>query len=101
MKQLTLIDTDFAPSPPAGTHGLTGRIVILHDRRAPRTFPLDDLRQLTVIVWARTQLVGRLLAAQGLDDPRLFAGLADIDAAVSAIGTRLDTLEDALARRAP
>lgn len=87
------------PVPPP-LAGKPARIVQLCDRRRPTTFPLDELRELTVVVWARTQLIGRQLAARGLDDPRLGAGLADIDAAVAAIGSRLDALEDALPRRA-
>jgi hypothetical protein len=98
-------DAAIAPSPPAkgapaAPVGKPARIVVLDDRRKPTTHPCDDLRQLAVVVWARTQLVERLLAAQGPADPRLLAGLADIDAAVAAIGARLDALEDALPRRA-
>jgi hypothetical protein len=55
---------------------------------------------LTVVVWARAQLVERLLVAQGVDDLRLLAGLADIDAAVAALGSGLDALEDSLPSRA-
>lgn len=80
--------------------GESGHVVVLRDCREARPLGCDDLRQWTVVIWARTKLLERQLAAHGSDDPRLLAGLADIDAAVAAIGTRLDDLEDALARRA-
>ena len=96
MTMLELRDVAFPPSPPAKP----ARIISLHDRRKPATRPYDDLRQLTVVVWARTKLIERRLAGQGWIDPQLRAGLADIDAAVTAIGARLDALEDALPRRA-
>jgi hypothetical protein len=78
--------------------GESARIVDLaevRDRREPIALPCDDLRQWTVVIWARTKLIERELAAGGAVDPRLLAGLADINAAVAAIGARLDALEDA------
>ena len=96
MKLLALGYTDIPPSPPAEPD----RIVSLHDRRAATTDPYDDLRQLTVVVWARAKLIERRLDGQGPADPLLLAGLADIETAVAAIGVRLDALEDGLPRRA-
>jgi hypothetical protein len=100
MKRLTLVNSNSAPSSPAGAPETPVSIVALRDRREPAPFPFDDLRQLIVIVWARNQLIERLLAAQGFDDPRLFAGLADIDAAVTALGIQIDSLEETLPFRA-
>jgi hypothetical protein len=70
------------------------------DRRAPVASPYDDLRQWAVVIWARTKLIERQLTVGGTVDARLLAGLAEIDAAVAAIGARLDALDDALPRRA-
>jgi hypothetical protein len=78
----------------------SSRIVDLRERRDVTVLPCDDLRQLTVVVWARTKLLERLLAAQGAGDPRLLAGLAEIDEAVAALGARIDALEDGMSRRA-
>jgi hypothetical protein len=104
MSPLTLLDAAIDSFPPAATPKPAtrspARIISLHDRRAPATHPLDSLRELTVVVWARAQLVERLLVAQGVDDLRLLAGLADIDAAVAALGSGLDALEDSLPSRA-
>jgi hypothetical protein len=104
MKPLECGDAARAPSPPDTATPLPVRkpapIVALRDRREPKLRPYDDLRQLAVVVWARTKLVERLLAARGPVDPRLLAGLADIEAAVAAIGARLDAVEDALPQRA-
>jgi hypothetical protein len=104
MELLELRDAALTSPPPAAGAPVSpaskpAPIIDLRDHRGPTTFPLDDLRQLTVVVWARTQLIGRLLAAQGLDDARLRAGLGDIDDAVAAIGSSLDAFEDALPRR--
>jgi hypothetical protein len=96
MRLLTLEDTAILPSSPAEPD----RIVSLHDRRAVTTDPYDDLRQLTVVVWARAKLIERRLDHQGPVDPLLLAGLVDIETAVAAIGVRLDALEDELPRRA-
>jgi hypothetical protein len=84
------------PSPPAEP----ARIVSLHDWRRPTTHPYDELRELTVVVWAQTKLIERRLSGREPIDPRLQAGLADIESAVAAIGVRLDALEDALPRHA-
>ncbi len=92
-----------------GSHGTTRpRIVVRNDRpettergRATAEEPrCDDVRQLAVVVWARTKLLERLLAAEVTTDGRVLAGLAEIDAAIAAICERLDRLEDALPRRA-
>ncbi len=56
----------------------------------------DDVRQLAVVVWARTKLLERLLADQVDVDSRVLAGLAEIGAAITAISERLDELEDVL-----
>jgi hypothetical protein len=86
-----------ATVPPAGE---LWRIAAVRDRREAMPLPCDDLRQWAVVIWARTKLLERLLAAQGSVDPRLLAGLSDVTAAVAAIGVHLDALEDILARRA-
>jgi hypothetical protein len=89
--------TSGAPASPVGE---PVRVIALQGRRKATVRPYDDLRELAVVVWARTKLIARLLAARGSVDPRLIAGLADIDAAAIAVSARLDTLEDALPRRA-
>jgi hypothetical protein len=58
------------------------------------TTTFDDVRQLAVVVWARTKLIDRLLTAEVAPDPRILAGLAEIEAAVAGISERLDLLED-------
>lgn len=95
MERLTLADTNAAPSLLGEAPGVPTRIVGVSDR-TPTPFPLDDLRELAVVVWARIHLVERLLGASCLQDPRLRAGLAEIDAALTAIGVRLDALEDTI-----
>ena len=57
----------------------------------------DDVRQLAVVVWARTKLLQQVLGGDPATDPRVLSGLAEIDAAIAAIGARLDAIEDALA----
>jgi hypothetical protein len=96
MKLLAHADSALPPSPPTEPD----RIISLLDRRPPATRPYDDLRELTVVVWARAKLIGRRLDGQSTLDPQLLAGLADIETAVTEIGVRLDALEDALARHA-
>jgi hypothetical protein len=91
--------SEIESAPTTSGDGLA-RIVDLRERREVTVLPCDDLRQLTVVVWARTKLLERLLAAQGASDPRLLAGLAEIDEAVTALGARIDALEDGLTRRA-
>jgi hypothetical protein len=96
MKLLEHRDATVPPAPSSEPD----RIVSLADRRKPAMGPYDELRELTVVVWARTKLIEHRLAGQGRVDPRLLAGLDDIDAAVAAISARLDALEDAPPRRA-
>jgi hypothetical protein len=96
MKLLEAGDVALPPSPPTEPV----RLVSLRGRRPPSVRPYDDLRELTVVVWARTKLIERRLDGRGPVDPNLRASLADIEAAVAAIGVRLDALEDALPRRA-
>ncbi|MEA2586260.1 MAG: hypothetical protein QOF33_4345 [Thermomicrobiales bacterium] len=60
----------------------------------------DGVRQLAVVVWARTKLLERLLVDQVAVDSRVLAGLAEIGAAITAISERLDALEDSLPRQA-
>lgn len=89
-------------APPASPAGATASSVAsreLGDHGKPTPRPCDDLRQWTVVVWARTRLIERLVAAQGSIDPRLRAAVAAIDDAVAAIGMGLDALEDALPRQ--
>jgi hypothetical protein len=96
MRLLEHGDTAIPPSPPA----VPARIISLPDRRTPTKHPYDDLRELTVVVWARAKLIERRLDGHSPIDPLLLSGLADIETAVTAIGLRLDALEDALPRRA-
>jgi hypothetical protein len=100
MGSFELSEPASARSPGSGTPARIVDLAAARDRREPISLPYDDLRQWAVVVWARTKLIERLLAAGGPVDDRLLAGLADIDAAVAAIGARLDALEDALPRRA-
>jgi hypothetical protein len=89
-------------SPAAPPASAPARIVALRelpDHGTPTTRPCDDLRQWTVVVWARTKLIERLIAAEGSVDPRLRAAVAAIEAAVAAIGAGLDALEDAKLRQ--
>jgi hypothetical protein len=95
MRSIEFGDVAAPPAPPPRA----GPIVSLSDRRPPAT-PYDDLRQLTVVVWARTKLIERRLGGRDSVDPNLLTSLADIEAAVAAIGDRLDALEDALPRQA-
>jgi hypothetical protein len=67
---------------------------------ASATPTFDDVRQVAVVVWARTKFIERVLAADVSTDARVLTGLAEIDAAIAAIGERLDRLEDSLLRRA-
>jgi hypothetical protein len=97
----------FASNEPASSRSTSSaaraRIVDLaavRSDRAPIAAPCDDVRQWAVVIWARTKMIERRLAAGESADPRLLAGLAEIEAAVAAIGARLDALEDALPRRA-
>src|SRR5688500_16306644 len=60
--------------------------------------PYDDVRQLAVVVWARTKMLQQVLGGNPEMDPRVLTGLADIDGAIAEIGARLDALEDALSR---
>ena len=96
MRLLALEDTFIPPS----SLDEPDRIVSLQHRRAASTDPYDDLRQLTVVVWARAKLMERRLDEHGPADPLLLAGLADIETAVTAIGVRIDALEAELPRRA-
>ena len=96
MRLLEHRDSAIPPSPPVEPD----RIISLLDRRPPATGPYDDLRELTVVVWARAKLIERRLDRQSSVDPHLLAGLADIETAVTKIGVRLDALEDALTRHA-
>ena len=96
MKLLQPADTAIPPSPPTEPD----RIVSLQDRRPSPATPYDDLRQLTVVVWARAKLIERRLDRQGPVDPLLRSGLADIETAIAAIGVRIDALEDEPPRRA-
>lgn len=68
MESLKYGDATIAPFPPArgapaSPVGEPVRVIALCDRRNPTTLPYDDLRQLAVMVWARTKLVERLLDA--------------------------------------
>jgi hypothetical protein len=80
------------------------RIVVRNDRPAPTepvwqsSSPLvcDGVRQLAVVVWARTKLLERILAGQVGVDTSLLSGLAKIDAAIVALSEPLDALEDTL-----
>jgi hypothetical protein len=60
----------------------------------------DEVRQLAVVVWARTKLLERTLADREDADPRLLACLARIDAAIATMSDPLDVLEDLLERQA-
>ena len=103
-------ETEVIESAPVfGPHGLTRPSVVSRNGAAepamvggaPMQAPTcDDVRQLAVVVWARTKFIERLVVAEGTVDARVLAGLAEIDAAITAIGERLDRLEDALAKRA-
>jgi hypothetical protein len=97
----------FEPGEPASARSprisSSARIVDLaevRDRREPISLPYDDLRQWAVVIWARTKLIEHLLVVGGSVDARVRTGLAGIDAAVAAIGARLDELEDDVSRRA-
>lgn len=85
MKPFEVGDVALPPSPPAGPV----RLVSLRDGRPPTTRPYDDLREITVAVWARTKLIECHLDGRGPVDPNLRASLADIEAAGAAIGARL------------
>ena len=56
----------------------------------------DGVRQLAVVVWARTKLLERTLADQEPAGSPLLACLARIDAAIAVTCERLDALEDVL-----
>jgi hypothetical protein len=67
-----------------------------------RSSPLpacDGVRQLAVVVWARTKLLQRTLADQAPAGSPLLACLARIDAAIAVMTERLDALEDLLPKR--
>ena len=59
-------------------------------------FACDGVRQLAVVVWARTKLLQRTLADYSASDARLVACLARIDAAIAGMSERLDALEETL-----
>jgi hypothetical protein len=63
-------------------------------------FACDGVRQLAVVVWARTKLLERTLVDHEVADPRLLACLARIDAAIAVMSERLDALEDVLEQQA-
>jgi hypothetical protein len=67
---------------------------------SPAKQPCDDVRQLVVVVWARTKLLERQLTSQVGGDSPVLTGLTEIGAAIAGITARLDELEDALARQA-
>jgi hypothetical protein len=60
----------------------------------------DGVRQLAVVVWARTKLLERTLVDHEVADARLLASLARIDAAIAVMSERLDALEDVLEQQA-
>jgi hypothetical protein len=60
----------------------------------------DGVRQLAVVVWARTKLLERTLADHEVADARLLACLARIDAAIAVMSDHLDALEDVLEQQA-
>jgi hypothetical protein len=60
----------------------------------------DGVRQLAVVVWARTKLLERTLADHEGADARLLASLARIDAAIAVMSEQLDALEDVLEKQA-
>jgi len=67
-----------------------------------RSSPLpvsDGVRQLAVVVWARTKLLQRTLADQAPAGSPLLTCLARIDAAIAVMTERLDALEDLLPKR--
>jgi hypothetical protein len=55
----------------------------------------DDVRQLAVVIWARTKYIERLLADL-TTDKRILGGLAQIDVTIATLCEHLDRLEDAV-----
>jgi hypothetical protein len=68
--------------------------------RSSRQPVCDGVRQLAVVVWARTKLLQRTLADQAPAGSPLLACLARIDATIAVMTERLDALEDLLPRPA-